>query len=82
MQPCHIPFPIWNQSVVPCPVLGVMLSKSLVQFSVDERGCVPFLLFDLRPNYGGGNEDNGDLLPRSHARTAALSASNPAAGHC
>ena len=39
-----------------------MLNKSLIQFSVDERGCVPSLLFDLRPNYGGGNEDNGDLL--------------------
>ena len=24
-----------------------MLSKSLIQFSVDERGCVPSLLFDL-----------------------------------
>ena len=36
-----------------------MLSKSLIQFSVDGRGCVPCLLFDLRPNYGGGNEDNG-----------------------
>ena len=36
-----------------------MLSKSLIQFSVDEWGCVPSLLFDLRPNYGGGNEDNG-----------------------
>ena len=35
------------------------LSKSLIQFSVDEWGCVPSLLFDLRPNYGGGNEDNG-----------------------
>ena len=22
-QPCHTPFPIWNQSVVPCPVLTV-----------------------------------------------------------
>ena len=22
------------------------------------------LLFDLRPNYGGGNEDNGDLLQK------------------
>ena len=39
-----------------------MLSKSIIQFSVDGRGCVPSLLFDLRPNYGGGNEDNGDLL--------------------
>ena len=36
-----------------------MLSKSLTQFSVDGQGCVPSLLFDLRPNYGGGNEDNG-----------------------
>ena len=38
-----------------------MLSKSLIQFSVEGRGYVPFLLFDLRPNYDGGNEDNGDL---------------------
>ena len=40
----------------------VMLSKSLIQFSVDGQVCVPSLLFDLRPNYGEGNEDNGDLL--------------------
>ena len=32
--------------------MGVaMLSKSLIQFSVDGRGWVPSLLFDLRPNY-------------------------------
>ena len=55
--------------------------KSWIQFSVDERGCVPSLLFDPRPNYGGGNKDNGDLFKRSHARTAALSAPDPAAGH-
>ena len=42
-----------------------MLSKSLIQFSVDVQGCVPFLLFDLKPNYGGGNEDNGDLLQKA-----------------
>ena len=41
--------------------------------------CVPSLLFDLRPNYGGGDEDNGDLLQKVRARTAALSASDPAA---
>ena len=41
-----------------------MLSKSLIQLSVDGRGCVPSLLFDLRPNYGGGNEDNGNLLQK------------------
>ena len=45
-----------------------MFSKSLIQFSVDEPGCVPFLLLDLRPNYGGGNEDNGVLLQRDPCR--------------
>ena len=44
--------------------LGAMLSKSLIQFSVDGWGCVPSLLFDLRLNYGGGNENNGDLLQK------------------
>ena len=58
-----------------------MLSKSLIQFSVEGQGCVLSLLFDLRPKYGGGNEDNGNLLQRSHACTAALSAPNPVAGH-
>ena len=32
-----------------------MLSKSLIQFSVDGWDCVPSLLFDLRPDYGGGS---------------------------
>ena len=41
-----------------------MPSKSLMQFSVDAWGCVPSLLFDLRPNYGGGNEDIGDFLQK------------------
>ena len=58
-----------------------MLSKSLIQFSVDGQGCVPSLLFDLRSNYGGGNEENGISFKRSHARTAAHRAPNPAAGH-
>ena len=39
-----------------------MLSKSVIQFSVDGRGCVLSLLFDLRPNYGGGNEYNGNPM--------------------
>jgi len=39
-------------------------SKSLIQFSVDGQGCVPSLLFDLGPNYGGCNEDNGNLLQK------------------
>ena len=45
-------------------MVRTMLSRSLIQYSVDGRGCVPSLLFDLRPNYGGGNEDNGDLLEK------------------
>ena len=43
---------------------GAMLSKSLIQLSVDWWGCVLSLLFDLRPNYGRGNEDNGDFLQK------------------
>ena len=41
-----------------------MLSKALIQFSVDGWSYVPSLLFDLRPNYGGDNEDNGDFLQK------------------
>ena len=51
-----------------------MLSKSLIQFSIDGWGCVPSLLFDLRPNYGGGKKDNGDCLQKVPCMTAALSA--------
>ena len=43
---------------------GAMLSKSLIEFSVDGWSCVPSLLFDLRPSYSGGNEDNSDLLQK------------------
>ena len=57
---------------------GAMLKKSLIQFSVEGQGCVPSRLFDLRSNYGGGNEDNGDLLQKV---PCTLSAPNPAAGH-
>ena len=41
-----------------------MLNKSLIQFSVDGWGCVPSLLFDLRPNYGGGDEHNGNFFQK------------------
>ena len=41
-----------------------ILSESLIQFSVDGQGCVPSLLFDLRPNYAGGNEVNGASFRR------------------
>ena len=41
-----------------------MLSKSLIQLSVDGWVCVPTLLFDLRTKYGGCDEDNDDLLQK------------------
>ena len=60
--------------------MGVaMLSQSLIQLYVDGRGCILSLLFDLRPNYGGGNEDNGGLLQKVPCTHAALSAPDP--GH-
>ena len=39
---------------------GARLSNSSIQFSVDG--------WDLRPNYGGGNEDNSDLLQKAPCR--------------
>ena len=42
-----------------------MLSNYLIQFSVDGPGCVSSLLPDLRPNSGGGNEENGELHRKS-----------------
>ena len=41
---------------------GDVHSKSLIQFSVDGLGSIPSLLFCLKLNYGGSNEDNGNLL--------------------
>ena len=54
-----------------------MLSKCLIQFSVDGQGCVPSLLFDLRPNYVGGNEDNGDLLQKVPCRHCCTQCPRP-----
>ena len=54
-----------------------MLSKSLIQFSVDGQSCVPSLLFDLRPNYGEGNEDNGDLLLKVPCMHCCIQCSQP-----
>ena len=55
----------WLWGILGHSLVGkAMLSKSLIQFSVDEQGCVHSLLFDLRLNYGGGNEDNGDFLQK------------------
>ena len=37
----------------------------------------PPLLFDLRPNYGGGNEDNGDLLQKVLCRHCLIQCPQP-----
>ena len=58
-----------------------MLSKSSIQCPADGWSCVPSLLFTWGPNSGGGNEDNVTSFRTSHAFTATLSASNPAAVH-
>ena len=47
---------------------GAILSKSLIQLSVDGCVCVPTLLFDLMPKYGGGDEDTDDLLQKVPCR--------------
>ena len=62
-----------------------MLSKSFIQFSVDGQGCVPSLLFDLRPKYSvmkimKGHEDNGDLLQKVLCMHCC--APDPVAGNC
>ena len=61
---------------------GAMLNKSLIQFSVDVWGCIPHLLFDLRPTMVDVMRIMATSFQRSQARTAALSAPSPAAGHC
>ena len=59
-----------------------MPSTSLIQFSVDSWGFVPSLLFDLRPNCGGGNEDNGDLLQKVLCTHCFTQCPDSVAGHC
>ena len=48
-----------------------MLSKSLIQFSVDGQDCVPSL-FGLRPNYGRDNGGNGDLLKKDFSQDCCI----------
>ena len=59
-----------------------ILSKCLIQFSVDGCGCVPSLLFILRPNYGRGNGCKCHLLQKDLYQDCCIQCPNPAAGHC
>ena len=47
-----------------------------IQFSVDGWGCIPSLLFGLRPNYGRGN-----LLQEGLCRHCYIHFPDPMAGH-
>ena len=60
---------------------GAMLSKSLIQFSVDGWGCVPSLLFTWGQTMVEVMKIVATSFKRSHESTATLSAPNPAAGH-
>ena len=61
---------------------GALFSKSLIQFSVDRQDFLLSLLFGLRPNYGGGNEENDNLLQYVPYRHAALHVPKLSAGQC
>ena len=51
----------WLRGKLSLVLMGrALLSKFLIQFSVDGQGCVPSLLLGLRSNYGGVNKGNED----------------------
>ena len=54
-----------------------MLSKSLIQFSVDGQGCVSSLLLDLRPKM----VEVMGLLPKVQCKHCCAQCPNSAAGH-
>ena len=60
---------------------GILVSKSLIQFSVDGRSCVPFLLFTWGQTLFEVMQIMVISFKRSHECTATLSAPSPAAGH-
>ena len=59
----------------------VLLSKSLIQFSVDGWSCVPSLIFTWGQSVVEVMKIKVSSLKRSHACTTKLSAPNRAAGH-
>ena len=64
-----------------CSDGGAMLSKSLIQFSVDGWSCVPSLLFTWGQTMVEVMKIMATFFKRSYACTAMLTAPNPAAGH-
>ena len=60
---------------------GAILSKSLIQFSLDGWGCIPSLLFIWGQTMVEVRKIMVTSFKWSHASTATLSAPSPAAGH-
>ena len=60
---------------------GAMVTKSLIQFSIDGWICVSSLLFSCSQTMVEVMKIMVTSFKRSHVGTAALSAPNPAAGH-
>ena len=60
---------------------GAMLTKSLIQFFSHWQGCLPSLLFGLRPNYGRGNGSNGDLLQKGLCQRCCVQCPQQATVH-
>ena len=72
----------WLRGELGLVLMGrAMLSKSLIQFSVDGWSCVPSLLFTWGQTMVEVMKIMVIPLKRSHIYTATLSAPNPAAGH-
>ena len=62
--------------------MGVaMLSKSLIQFSVDGWSCIPSMLFTWGQNMVEVMKIMATSFKSSHTCIATLSAPNPTAGH-
>ena len=73
----------WLRGKLGLVLMGrAMLSKSLIQFSVNGWGCVPSLLFAWGQTMVEVMKIMVTSFKRSHAHTATLSAPEPAAGHC
>ena len=60
---------------------GTMLSKCLIQFSVDGWGCLPSLLFTWGQTLVEVMKIMATSFKTSHACTATVTAPNPAASH-
>ena len=72
----------WLRGKLGLVLMGrAMLSKSLIQFSVGGRGCILSLLFTWGQTTVEVTRIMVTSFGRPHARTAALSAPDPAANH-